>query len=282
MLYYRKKESNKKHYIKLIIIIGIIILSLVVPMANTISSNILLTILKPINKVASTISYEIQTVIDNAFGTKPNREMVKKLTIENEQLKSENDKLQLLVNDSELLKNEYEMMRDPAHKAAKVIALGSEKNFNNFIIDKGKGDGIKKGDIVVSAFVGPESSSMGALVGKVQEVYLNTSSVTSIMDAKFNLTFKHRDSNAFGVINSRFSGLLEGYMLDKKVDINKGDKVLTSGIGGVYQEGLLIGKVVDVSESPDELKELVKIESPIDFNRLYDVFVISGQGEINE
>ena len=65
MLYYRKKESNKKHYLKIIILVGIIILSQLLPVANTVSSNIALTILKPINQFTSFVATETQLLIDN-------------------------------------------------------------------------------------------------------------------------------------------------------------------------------------------------------------------------
>lgn len=102
------------------------------------------------------------------------------------------------------------------------------------------------------------------------------------MDDKFNLTFMHENTNKFGVINSRYSDYLEGYMLDKTTEIKKDDLVLTSGIGGVYQNGILIGRVNEVTESKDELSKIVKIESPIDFKRIYNVFVISNEVDRNE
>lgn len=282
MLYYRKKESNKKHYIKLIVIIAIIIISSLLPVANKVSSNIVLTVLRPVNSVTSFVVNEAQTVLDNVFGTKPNRDMVKKLQAENNKLKDEMNKMQIIINDSNHLKEEFTLKKETQYKQAKVIGLGSDTNFNNFIIDQGETSGIKKGDVIVSAFVSNDVNSKGALVGKVQEVYKNTSMVSSIMDAKFNLTFMHKNTNGFGVINARFGGLLEGYTLDKDIAIKKGDIVLTSGIGGVYQEGILIGNVVEVTQSPDELTKLVKIKSPVNFNRIYDVFVIPNEGEIDE
>lgn len=282
MLYYRKKETNRKHYFKILAIVGVIILSQLIPAANKLSSNIVLTILNPINSISSYVTTETQLLIDSLFGSKPNREMVERLTLENERLLNENLKLQAVVNDQEILKKEYELKKDGQLISSRVIALSENNNFNKFVIDKGANAGIKVGDIVTGAYQRGDTQVKGALIGKVDEVYLNTSKVISIMDDKFNLTFKHDKSNDFGVINKRFAGLLEGYMVDKSTDININDYVLTSGIGGVYTEDIIIGKVVDVSESTDELTKLVKVKSNIDFNRIYEVFILKNEGAANE
>ncbi|NLW53041.1 MAG: rod shape-determining protein MreC [Tissierellia bacterium] len=282
MLYYRKKESNKKHYLKIIILIGIIILSQVLPVANRVSSNIALTILKPVNQFTSFVTTETQLLIDNLFGSKPNRDKVEELTYENNELQNENNRLRMIINEDDILKSKASLEQNRDLIKASVIAIDNNKTFNNFIIDKGETSNVSVGDIIVGAYATSDKESPGALVGKVEEVYLNTSKVGSIMDDKFNLTFMHANTNGFGVINTRFSGLLEGYMLDKSVLIEKGDTVLTSGIGGVYNKGILIGTVEEVSESTDELTKLVKIKSPIDFNRIYDVFIMKNQGEANE
>lgn len=282
MLYYRKKESNKKHYIKIAVLIAIIISSRLVPKTNSITSNILFSVLKPVNQITSFVTNEVQDLIDNVFGTKPNREMVKKLQVENNQLRSEVSKLKILVNEKDFLKKEYDISKKTEYIKASVIALDDKSNFNKFIINKGSNNGVKKDDVIVGAYLYGEERSEGALIGKVEEVYASSSRVVSIMDDKFNLTFMHENTNKFGVINSRYSGYLEGYMLDKSTEIKKDDLVLTSGIGGVYKNGILIGKVIEVTESPDELSKMVKIESPIDFKRIYNVFVISNEGHNNE
>lgn len=282
MLYYRKKESNKKHYIRILVLICIIISSRLVPKTNSITSNILFNILKPVNQITSFVTTEIQDMIDNIFGTKPNRDLVQKLQVENQNLRNEINKLKILVNEEEVLKKEYEISKTTNSLQAKVIALDDKSNFGKFIVNKGKNQGVKKDDIVVGAYLYENGSSQGALIGKVEEVFSSSSKVVSIMDDKFNLTFMHDKTNKFGVINSRYSGLLEGYMLDKSTEIKKDDLVLTSGIGGVYKSGILIGKVVEVTQSPDELSKMVKIESPIDFNRVYNVFIVSNEGYENE
>lgn len=274
MLYYRKRESNTKHKLKITILIGLMVISSLFPRVNSLSSNVVLTILRPANQFISYVTNVVVTTVDNIIGTKPNRDMVAKLEHENNELKNEISRLQYIVDEEPILKNVAKIQADHNFLSAKVIAIDTNDSFNNFIIDKGQRQGVNKGDIIVTAYRNGENSSMGALVGKIEEVYLNTSKVASIMDDRFNLTFMQQGTNDFGIINSRFSGKLEGYMLDKNAVIKQGDKLLTSGIGGVYQKGILIGEVIEVSESTDELLKLVKIESPVNFTRIYDVFVV--------
>lgn len=282
MLYYRERESNRKHYFRIAALVALILVSAFVPGFRKATSNVVLTVMKPVNQVTSLVTNEFQDFIDSVFGTKPNRDLVKKLQTENNDLKNQMNKLQIIINEEEILKKESEISKDLNQTLAKVIALDDKSTFNKFIINKGSKDGLKKDDIVVGAYLYKDGNSQGALIGKLEEVHESTSKVVSIMDDKFNLTFMDKKSNKFGVINSRTSGFLEGYMLDKNTPISKDDVVVTSGIGGVYHKGILIGNVVDVTESTDELSKLVRIESPIDFKRIFNVFVIPNEGVANE
>ena len=60
-------------------------------------------------------------------------------------------------------------------------------------------------------------------------------------------------------------------------DVIKGDKIMTSGLGGIYPKGLMIGEVVDVVDDEGGLLKNAMIRPAVDFSRMEEVFVILGE-----
>lgn len=283
MLYYKKRESKKKHVLTIVILIALIIFSSLNPKATTLSSNVASSILMPINKVFYSITTSFQSAVDSVFGSKANRERVEALEKENDQLNEELNKLKIIVADKKALENEYEFQKKNSNYInAKVISLEPSNLFDRFVIDKGSNSGIKKGDMVVQGYMDKDKKISKALVGRVEEVGLTTSKVVSIMDDKYNLSFKVVASNDFGIVNRRSDGALEGYLLNKDSKVAKGDDIVTSGIGEVYEPNIYIGRVREVFDSTDRLNKEVVIDSPVDYTRLYSVFVIQNNEVVDE
>ncbi|MFM1542133.1 rod shape-determining protein MreC [Helcococcus ovis] len=271
MLYYNEKKQNKKHVIRILILLIMIFLSIINPKTNNYLTGIFGLITKPFTVLTSVVTNGINDVIDFTFGSKPNRDMVNKLKAENEELKKQVNDLTFVVDNKEYLKQNYDFMRNANLMNAKVIMQDNDIFFSNFKINKGSLNGIKVGDIIVNAY--NDSNSKGALTGVVTSVGLNSSDVSSILNSKYNITFVDSKSDITGVIDERYDGYLYGYLLEKK-NIKVGEKIYTSGTGGRYPRGVYIGDVVEVKESVDRLKKIVKIKSPINFSKMYNVYVL--------
>ena len=54
--------------------------------------------------------------------------------------------------------------------------------------------------------------------------------------------------------------------------------VITSGLGGVYPKGILVGKVLAVDGRGGALFQEAAVEPSVDFSQLEEVLVITGQG----
>lgn len=278
MLYYKNKVSKKKHYIRLMSIFIIILISSISPRTSTVTSKIVNIITTPFAQATTFVTENISALIDFSLGTKPNRDAVKKLTIENQELRKEINDLEFIIKQKSYLKEAYDFNKKINSIKANVIMLNNSNYFDEFIIDKGKNDGVKLGDIVVNSYIDESSNILGALVGKITRVDTNSSIVSSILNENFNISFMHLDSNYSGIINERTQGKLSGYLLEK-TDVKINDSIYTSGISGNYPRGIYIGKISSVSESEDKLTQLIDIESPINFNKLYEVFVLDGENK---
>lgn len=275
MLYYNKNRVNKKHIIRIILLFALILITSINPDASRIGSRIYGFITKPVNLLTTEVSKVATDLIDAIIGTKPNRDMVNKLTKENEELKAKVNNLEFVVNNQEYLKQSVKFKNLNNAIDAKLIMIDNDSRFSQFMIDKGSSSGVSVGDEIVSSYGINDKNTLGSLVGRVIEVNDNTSIVSSIYDDKFNITFEHDKSNTIGVIRNRNDGKLEAYMLET-ADIKIGDSVYTSGTGGLYERGLYIGKITKVDMSEDGLNQLVSIESPVNFAKLYEVFVLRG------
>lgn len=277
MLYYRKKKSKKKHYITVLLLMLLIIISTFVPKANSFASRVVSFVTTPLSEVTAFVNNGISSIIDFSIGTKPNRDMVNKLTEENQTLKKELNDLRYIVSNEKYLKESYDFLSKNKNSIkANVIMLDNDEFFKQFIIDKGTKDGVKIGDTVLSSYTDSSNNVIGALVGKIISVEKGSAVVSSILDDKYNFTFEDLTTSTIGIINERSNGFLEGYLLEK-IEIKNGEKIYTSGTGGKYPKGIYIGEVVSSSESFDRLRRHVKVKSPVEFSKIYEVFVMPNE-----
>ena len=279
MVYKRVKKNNKSF----LITIGILVLLIIISSQNdTISgagSNLANTIFKPIEKVTYSISSEIMGQVERTVGSRETRSQVERLEAENKALEIENARLNTIINKEEFLKEEREAISSSGNQYLKASVINTDLNSmtTNFTIDKGKKDGVKKNDIILQAI--GESDYYTGLVGKVTEVFENTARVVTINNEANDVSFINARSNDYGVIDKFTSKTIQGYMLDVDSGAKNSDVLLTSGLGGVYPYGIYIGTISNVSMSQDSLRKNITIDSPVDFNHLYRVLVLSGNNE---
>lgn len=182
-----------------------------------------------------------------------------------------------IIGKSEYLKDEAELMKNTNYSLIPAQVIGKEPGnwFDRFTIDKGSKDGIKKGDTVIQATETEENIIQEGIVGRVVEVADNWAKVISIIDENSKISFKVIRTQDGGVISRSVDGKLNGYLFDTKADIMKGDKLFTSGLGGIFVKDLYIGEITDVIKKDEKLMKSIEIEPAVDFRKLYRVFIIS-------
>lgn len=153
---------------------------------------------------------------------------------------------------------------------AKVVGFNPGGLSGNIIIDKGKKDGLDKEMPVITA---------DGLVGSVIDVYRSSARVQLILHPKSAVggIVQRPASRAAGIVNGNAStpdmpSLLN---LPRDADILGGDTILTSGYGGIYPKGLVIGVVDSVGNAEGGLLKYAVINPTVDFERLEEVMVIT-------
>lgn len=197
---------------------------------------------------------------------------------ENEDLKNRNKQLEESLRELEIVKAENATLKEyvnltdkyseyTAHPA-NVIQLDISNYSKTIIINVGKKDGI---DVNM-----PVISDKG-LVGHVISVTDNTAKVQTIVDTASSVTCTistTRDSIVSrGVIDSNHE--VKASFIPTEASVLEGDKVETSGIGGIYPKGIHIGTIKRVVNTKNITNRYAIIETAVDFSKLETVLVIT-------
>ena len=198
---------------------------------------------------------------------------------ENERLHAEVERLETELTENRLNDAELEELRQlraalgaaaPRGEfellAANILVFGGSNVFNVFTIDAGTADGIERDTVVVSG---------GGLVGRVLESNESTAKVVAIIDENNKIGFMIEGRQAeLGLCHGDGNGRLAGEMLDDQADVRAGDRVVTSGLGGIYPAGILIGTVTSTGFNKESSLLQIEIEPAVDFRSIRKVVLL--------
>lgn len=259
------------------IIITIVILIIVVVLSNMSDANLthvgntLSALVMPVQNGVVYIKNKIQG--NSTFFTN-----IKNLKEENQSLKEKNSELEKSLRELEVIKAENETLRQYVNLKDKyseyttipgyVINKDTSNYSNTIIINVGSADGIRV-NMAVIADTG--------LVGHIVSVNEHTSKVQTLLDTS---------SAVSSVVGSaRDNIIVRGTLDDKKmlkatsiptsVAMAEGDKVETSGMGGIYLKGITIGTIKTVTNTKNFTNRYAMIEPAVNFDKLETVLVIT-------
>ena len=148
---------------------------------------------------------------------------------------------------------------------AAVIGRDISPFLHYIIINRGSDDGLRRGMPVVS--------SQG-LVGRVAAVTAGGARVQLISDPNTAINVRIQPSGAEALLQGSITGDLTVEAIPQDANIQNGDLVLTSGLGGNYPPDILIGQISGVRQRPVELFQSATVEPVVDFSLLEIVLVI--------
>ena len=156
--------------------------------------------------------------------------------------------------------------------AAAVIGKDPSPFLHYVIIDHGSDDGIQHGMPVVT---------QQGLVGRVAAVTASASRIRLITDPESVVNVRLQGQNEDALAEGSITGDVTLGMVSQNVILNPGDILLTSGLGGNYPTDILVGQVVNVEKTENELFQTASIQPVIDFAALRAVLVIKNFKTIN-
>ena len=275
----RRRDIKPKHILIMIIIIVIIILAI---FSFTLKED------RQLNKFESLIKDTVtgvQKVVTSPFNwifTKiddykelinirekyqkllPEVDRIDSLTTENIELRKQLEAMKEELNIKYTI-NQYEYLN------ATVISRNISYWYNTITIDKGTYNGVETNMVVVNS---------DGLIGKVVSTTTFTSDVklltTSDTNNKISVAISNGSNKLYGLIkdyNYNTNSLeVEGISNTETVSI--GDFVYTSGLGGVFPSGILIGKVTEITTDEYDLAKIINVSPIADFDNINYVAIL--------
>ncbi len=238
--------------------------------------NALGIIFKPFQGVISKVTNKISDKSDSLRNSSKNKKENEELNKEIINLKSQMRKQEKLIYSKDYLRKEYALMENTDYDLTRTEIIGKDPGnwFERFVVNKGKKDGIKKDDIIVKGSEIEKDVVIEALAGRIVDVGNNWSKVSSITDVSNSVSFIISRTQDGGIAKGNLEGKMTGQLFDMKSSVVRGDKVFTSGLGGIFPKDLYIGEVSKVTKKSDNLLLDVEITPAVDFNKLRDVFIL--------
>lgn len=173
-------------------------------------------------------------------------------------------------------------------QAAKVKALGAHvigrpTQYDRVItLDRGTADGVEEGMPVVGTLELPprstEASAAGGLIGQTINVTAHSAKVRLINDQSSGVAAMIQSNRANGIVRGSIEGGLSLEFVSHETTVRAGDIVITSGMGGVYPKGLVVGEVTKVVNLPSTLYQDLTLLPAADLSGSEEVLILVGAG----
>lgn len=201
------------------------------------------------------------------------------MAIENQRMSTEVARLLGEVRALKSLERENEQLRSVLGFASRatrdlipgdVIARSRDGWWQTLRINKGYENGVMTNQAVIS---------VEGLVGRVASVSARTADVLLLSDPTCQVSAQILRTGAFGIVKGRGpqwdgSVLCRMEFINKNIPVQLGDEVITSGLGGIFPRGLLIGYVDRISVDRSGLYQYVDIISKADIGTLQYLFAV--------
>jgi rod shape-determining protein MreC len=182
---------------------------------------------------------------------------------ENDQAAEENARLREILN----LQQKH---TDYVFESAKVVSWNASNWDSSFTISKGADAELAVGDSVVTEY--------GVLVGTITEVGASWSTVETVVDLDTNIGVLVGAEEVSGILEGDYTLMRSQYMrlsfVAETGQIITGDIVVTSGAGGAYPQGLIVGTVSSVHSEAAGQVEYAVVEPYTKLDDLTQVFII--------
>ncbi|NWG15540.1 MAG: rod shape-determining protein MreC [Chloroflexi bacterium] len=150
--------------------------------------------------------------------------------------------------------------------AADVISLDQNPQLRTIVINKGTRDGITVGMPVVTR---------QGLVGRILDVSANAARVLLVTDPSSAISGRLQTTRAEGSVIGQITGNLRMTYIPLDAQVQEGDLVITSGLGGNLPPNIVVGQVTSKRQFEFELFQEAEVRSLIDFDTLEIVLVVT-------
>lgn len=228
--------------------------------------------------VLTPIQMGVSSTLGEVTGVAETIQRIRDLSDQNRAYKDQLDQLQSEVVTMRELEVENAQLRDLLSMAQRtgpgelipvtVIARDDVPYVQAITIDRGSTGGVHEGSIVITH---------RGLVGRVERVNPTSAKVRLITDINQSVAVRlQSESRSTGVLRGQSQGnLLVIEYIPQADTIRVGDPVLTSGLGEVFPENLVVGNVARVEHKDSDPFQLAVVEPAVDMDKLERLYVLA-------
>lgn len=230
--------------------------------------NVLLQVLTPVQGWLFGGSVEMQDMLQALTELNTLRQRLADLERERDTLLAENVRLREIERENVLLREQlgYQQAYPQLELLpAEVVGRDPANLLRFLIINKGAQDGVREDMTVVTS---------RGLVGRIARVGSNWSQVLLITDVSSSVNTMVQRSRSTGVVQGHVGGRLIMHYIPQGESVQTQDLILTSGLGGGFPKGLLVGWVTEVRQKDIEMFQEAEVQSAVNFHRLEQVMVV--------
>ncbi|RIK22945.1 MAG: rod shape-determining protein MreC [Anaerolineae bacterium] len=272
------RTQQRIRWVTLAVLIGSAVLLTILDSTGTLDS-VFGFLRDPMSFVSDWTSSQTDVVADVMTGPRNLEaalEEISRLETENETLRKENEELLEAAGENQILRELFNRAADtPEYRRITADVIGQDTNpaLQSIIIDKGYDHGVRVGMPVEAA---------RGLVGQVYRVTNNASQVALLTETASAIPVRLGSTRATGILRGAGRGALPTIdWIDLQYDVQVGELVTTSGLGGKFPENLVIGRVIEVERNEAELFQRAVVQPAVDFNNVEIVFVVTEFNTVN-
>lgn len=155
---------------------------------------------------------------------------------------------------------------------ARVIAKDVSSDFRSLRINRGANAGIRKNMAVVTH---------EGVVGRILRTTGDTADIVTVLDFQSSVDIVVERSRVRGIVAGLTEQMCELKYALRTDDIQVGDRLISSGLGGIFPKGVPVGVVAQVNKKAYGISQEVEVTPAVDFARLEEVMVVT-QGEYDK
>lgn len=157
---------------------------------------------------------------------------------------------------------------------ARVIAKDVSSEFRAVRINRGESSGIRKNMAVITN---------EGVVGRVLRTTRKTADVVTVLDLLSAVDSIVERSRARGIVEGMTDEVCQLKFVIRTDDIEPGDLLITSGLGGIFPKGIPVGTVSRANRKAYGISQEVEVRPSVDFSRLEEVMIVTQQSTaVNE